>query len=628
MEIFKELENHLMQNPDFVSDTNELKKWIVMDKAYDCDESLILSLLENKVLKQHFFKKIGESLVFDQKKFMLFLEQKNYLNDSFTKYKNKIGLNIGGKYLNQRNEVALVWPFKDCILEGGQSKDDQKKNEILFNEILAQDEIYQLLEPKVITAGKRISSEGETDLVSFNRNSEGNITDNLLIKGNNLLALYTLLEQFKGQVKLIYIDPPYNTGNDSFGYNDRFNHASWLTFMKNRLEVAKQFLREDGVIFVSCDDNEFAYLKILMDDIFKRENFLNDIIWNSTKSVTNTALVSVSHTHNLVYFKNLPYFTKNRNEFRLKETGEGFSNPDFDPRGPWKADPFQVGGWRPKQQYEIINPHTGVIYRPNDGNSWKNEKKVFDELVKENRIVFGTNGDSGPYRKRFLTEALQSGKVAKTLWDDVGTTTSGTRHHLDLFSKIIFKNPKPETFLQRILELSTKENDIVLDFFLGSGTTVAVAHKMKRQYIGVEQMDYIDTVCKERLKKVINGEKGGISKSVDWKGGSSFVYFELKKYNQGFMEQIESATDTVTLLDIWESMKAHSFLNYNVDLKKQEETIEDFKGLALNEQKQVLCSLLDKNQLYVNLSSLDDSDYHCSESERQITLDFYKKEDR
>ncbi len=394
--------------------------------------------------------------------------------------------------------------------------------------------------------------------------------------------------------------------------------------MRNRLTIAKELLRNDGVIFISLDDREAHYAKVMCDEVFDVENFLSDIIWNSTKSVTNTAIISNSHTHTLVYFKNKNYYVKNRMEFRLKENGVGFSNPDNDPRGVWKADPFQVGGWRPNQQYEIKNPNTGVIYKPNAGCSWKNDFAKFQELLADKKIVFGVDGNAGPQRKRFLSEAMERGKVAKTIWDDIETTTNGTQHLKKLFNNQIFSNPKPEGFIKRIIELVTQEKDIVLDYHLGSGTTASTAHKMNRQYIGIEQMDYIETVAKERLKKVIEGEQGGISKSVNWQGGGSFIYLELKKYNQIFIEKIEAAEDTAELLQIWEEMKSRSFLNYNVDLKKQEQHIDDFKALSPKEQKQHLCELLDKNQLYVNLSSLNDENFKCSEEEKIVTQDFYK----
>ena len=295
MKLFEILNQQLKKEPNFVTDNGEIKKWVVLNKAQNFDEELIGLLLDNADLKEKFFVKVKGSLVFNQNLFVQFLEQKNYLNDSYTQYKNKVGLTIDGKYLKQRNEVALVWPFKDCILEGGQSREEDKREEIFFNEILAQDEITQLLEPKVLTNAKRIETDTSTGSVQakekpldqFNRNKNGAITDNLIIKGNNLLALHTLKKEFAGKVKLIYIDPPYNTGNDGFKYNDNFNHSTWLTFMKNRLEVAKKLLRDDGAIFVQCDDNEQAYLKVLMDDVFGRENFVINNVYKRRKTQAN-----------------------------------------------------------------------------------------------------------------------------------------------------------------------------------------------------------------------------------------------------------------------------------------------------------------------------------------------------
>ncbi len=279
MKLYVTLETVLKTEPNFVTDEGELKKWVVISKAQNYDVDLIGLLLDEPELKAHFFIPVKDVLVFNQGLFVEFMEQKNYLNDSYTSYKNKIGLNIEGKFLNQRNEVALVWPYKDCVLEGGQSREEDKREEIFFNEVLAQDEINQLLEPKVLTNAKTYSLDGERAFEGFNRNEEGTITDNLIIKGNNLLALHSLKEEFAGKVKLIYIDPPYNTEKDSFLYNDRFSHSTWLTFIKNRLQVAKELLRNDGSIYVQADWNEIHYLKLLMDEVFGRENFRNEIVW-------------------------------------------------------------------------------------------------------------------------------------------------------------------------------------------------------------------------------------------------------------------------------------------------------------------------------------------------------------
>ena len=346
--IFELVEEILKTNKKYISEDGKLLKAVVYSDVMTMDKSLLSLLISNKIIKNRFFEEVEGTLIFDKQKFTWFIESKEFLPDSYTRYTNKIGLTHNGNFISKSNDVVLDFPYKDCILEGGQDKEDQKREEIFYNEIIASDEINRLLAPKVFTKSKRYTKDGVEENVTFNED------DNLIIKGNNLIALSCLLKKYEGKVKCIYIDPPYNTGNDSFNYNDSFNHSTWLTFMKNRLEIAKKLLKNDGVIFVSLDDREAHYCKVLMDDIFGVENYLNDIIWNSTKSVTNTAIISVSHTHTLVYFRNKDYFVKNRTEFRVKEDGEGFSNPDNDPRGPWKADPFQVGGWRPNQQYEII----------------------------------------------------------------------------------------------------------------------------------------------------------------------------------------------------------------------------------------------------------------------------------
>ncbi len=301
MKLYTTLEQQLKKEPNFVTDNGELKKWVVLNKAQNFDEELIGLLLDNADLKEKFFVNVKGTLVFNQNLFVQFLEQKNYLNDSYTQYKNKVGLTIDGKYLKQRNEVALVWPFKDCILEGGQSREEDKREEIFFNEILAQDEITQLLEPKVLTNAKRIDKDGEKPLDQFNRNEKGTITDNLIIKGNNLLALHTLKEEFAGKVKLIYIDPPYNTGGlgDTFTYNNNFKRSTWLTFMYNRLIAAKDLLRKDGILIVAIDENEQPHLGVMLKEFFKDYEVHCITIVHNPRGVQGT---NFSYTHEYAFF--------------------------------------------------------------------------------------------------------------------------------------------------------------------------------------------------------------------------------------------------------------------------------------------------------------------------------------
>lgn len=638
MKLYETLEQQLKKEPNFVTDNGELKKWVVLNKAQNFDEELIALLLQEPTLKEKFFKEIAEVTVFNQNLFVQFLEQKNYLNDSYTQYKNKVGLTIDGKYLKQRNEVALVWPFKDCILEGGQSREEDKREEIFFNEILAQDEITQLLEPKILTNAKRIDKDGEKPLDQFNRNENGTITDNLIIKGNNLLALHTLKEEFAGQVKLIYIDPPYNTGNDSFQYNDSFNESTWLSFMKNRLEIARDLLSKDGKMFIQCDDNEQAYLKILMDEVFKAQNFVETFVWKNTD---NAPALSKKTRKNLEFihcYEKVLDTTKgyvgrdsDNDDAPLLNSGNPITVLEFKP----EIIQFRIpDGNYPKGSYDKVELLDDLVV-----NKGKNENTIrLKGRFKWQQSFLNTEVSNGTY---FLVKSnkfsiryqreIASNMAPDKLIDEIYLskaigveTNEDSKKHIDSLNLNFNSYPKPESLIGFLIKAVTEEGDLVLDYHMGSGTTASTAHKMNRQYIGIEQMDYVETVAVERLKKVIDGEQGGISKAYEWQGGGSFVYLELKKYNQTFIEQIEEAKDTETLLQIWEQMKAKSFFKYSVDLQKFQESIEEFKQFELKKQKDILCELLDKNQLYVNLSSLNDADFACTEEEKKVTKDFYQ----
>ena len=638
MKLYQTLESQLKKEPNYVSDNGELKKWVVLNKAQNFDEELITLLLDNDELKSRFFIQVKDVLVFKQNLFIQFLEQKNYLNDSYTQFKNKVGLSIDGKYLKQRNEVALVWPFKDCVLEGGQSREEDKREEIFFNEILAQDEITELLDPKVLTNAKLFDKDGEKDFTQFNRNENGTITDNLIIKGNNLLALHSLKKEFAGKVKLIYIDPPYNTGNDSFQYNDNFNESSWLTFMKNRLEIAKDLLSKEGKIFVQCDDNEQAYLKILLDEIFKPKNFVETFIWKNTD---NAPTLSKKSRKNIEFIHCYEKIFDASNEYVGRES-DNDDAPLLNSGNPitileFIAEVIQFripDGNYPKGIYDKVELIDDLVVKDGKNQNaiklksrFKWQQSFLDtEISNGTYFLIKSNKFSIRYQRKIASNMAPDKLIdEKYLSKAIGIETNeDSKKHIDSLDLNFNSYPKPESLISFLIKAVTEENDIVLDYHLGSGTTAATAHKMNRQYIGIEQMDYVETVAVERLKKVIDGEQGGISKSVDWQGGGSFIYLELKKYNQTFIEKIDEAKNSESLLQIWEEMKAKSFLNYNVDIQKQEQHIEDFKLLNLNEQKQHLCELLNKNQLYVNLSSLNDENFECTAEEKNLNRDFYK----
>ncbi len=674
MKLYQKLEDQLKQENNFITDEGELKKWVVISKAQNFDEKLIALLLEDSELKEMFFLSVKDALVFNQNKFIQFLEQKNYLNDSYTQYRNKVGLTIDGKFLKQRNEVSLVWPFKDCVLEGGQSREEDKREEIFFNEILAQDEITQLLEPKVFTNAKTFDKNGEHDFKGFNRNADINkkrglpedtITDNLVIKGNNLLALHSLKKEFSDKIKLIYIDPPYNTGSDSFKYNDNFADSTWLTFMKNRLEIAKKLLHKSGVILVQINDHNQSYLKSLLDEVYEKENFIN-LISVRTKSPSGFKTV------NLGLFETAEYilmYGKSKNDFKYNvqyvdsgydENYTGFIKNINDEPTKWEIDDIRkilcreedIDPDKTNQPYSKLKKKIGegLYYQKLSDFALNNSNSVFrltaigHDASKETLIakkdskknpdeVFVVTRDKNDSRYVFNGQeiAFYSKKVKEIDGEEVPTTLL-TNIWTDIAYEGIAseggvtlkKGKKPEKLLRRIVEMTTNEKDIVLDYHLGSGTTAAVAHKLDRQYLGLEQLDYGKNDCVKRLENVIQGDSSGISKLVGWQGGGSFLYFELKRHNQIFIDQIENSKNTKELLDIWEQMKEKSFLNYNVDIKKQDAHIEDLKKLELKEQKEHLVSILDKNQLYVNVSSLKDTEIACTDKEKNVTQDFYQ----
>ncbi|WP_231211049.1 site-specific DNA-methyltransferase [Helicobacter pylori] len=580
------------------------------------DEKLLTFMLEDKNAndyKNAFFKTIANSLVFNQKALLECLTKE--LENSFTRFENKIGLYSQGRPIKSSELVVLNFPFKDNVLLGNAKDNSTKSKELFYHEILHKKEIDTLLCKKALC---RFEMHGEGDLESALKDKN----TNYLIKGNNLIALHSLKKKFAKQVKCIYIDPPYNTGNDSFNYNDNFNHSSWLVFMKNRLEVAREFLSDDGVIFVQCDDNEQAYLKVLMDEIFLRENFVSCITHIVKPEGRMYGQVAKTHEYILVYAKNINNLIFNE----IEKEGHAFSY--VDEKGGFDLKNLENGNFtvfnssnRPNLRYgffvdeKTINSDgfmpvyteykdglTEVMPKTKDSFEyvwrWGKEKasnEIFDIVATKNKnsiLIFQKTRSSTTRAKSIF-------------WDKSMITKKGTDEIKILFNNgSVFDTPKPEALISRILEVSTNENDLVLDFFAGSGTTCAVAHKMKRRYIGIEQMDYIETITKERLKKVIEGEQGGISKKCDFKGGGSFVYAELKEVNLEVKKQILNAKSKSECLKIFNDL-SERFLK-RADCKIDGIHSEEFQNLDLNEQKRICCALLDSNEDYLNLGDIDE----------------------
>ena len=658
----EKLINLLKTDPCFVDGEDELVKAAVIDRAWKADHDLVRMLLGDADIKAKFFDEIEGHWIFNTNTFIDYISDKSFLADSYTRFRNKIGLNIENKFLPERGEVSLVWPYKDCMLEGGQTKEEEKRKEIFFNEILAQDEIDRLFDPKVLTHWKRHTVDGEQKVTEIKRDDNSVIRENLLIKGNNLLALHTLKQQFRGKVKLIYIDPPYNTGSDSFGYNDSFNHSTWLTFMKNRLEVGRELLRDDGVIFVQCDDNEAAYLKILMDEIFGDTAYATTIYVQvrysqKTLSEKNDYQKLIEQIH--IYHKEKFSPIKPTEEYSIEkfvwEIIEKSSGQELE-LGSKSAFLFKLG------EYEIVQKEASLSRLKEtwaSGTVLKNNAsgKFFGQYiaprVKADGIgclykVKGIGEDGLGYR--YFTGPKRAGATKGKFYSGVPTSRLKELERGEARKELVIPNfydfadsfgncrheggvelrsgKKPEVLLKLIIEITTKENDIVLDFFCGTGSTLAVAHKLRRGYIGVEQLDYYENDSVLRLKNVILGDTTGISKEVGWQGGGNFIYCELMPYNQAFMDKIQAAQSSEALVTLWRDIAENSFLNWYVNPEIPEDAVENFIEIGqgengLEKQKKLLAELLDKNQLYINFSEIDDEDFGVSAEDKALNKQFY-----
>lgn len=613
----QELEQLLSQHDAFLVE-GELNKNKLAELARQYNPELLNLLMSNEKISQHFFATLETGvLIFKKDVFLQFLNNKEFLPDSFTSYKTKIGLATGDKYLSENQEVVLNFPYKDCVLEGGQTKDDAKRQEIFFNETLAPTEINRLLDNKVLTNFKRYDETGEHEV------EELSDSDNLIIKGNNLIALHSLKKRFVGKIDSIIIDPPYffnkNKSDDSFSYNSNFKLSTWLTFMKNRLEVAKELLSENGFISIIIGIDGVNHLKLLADEVFDvssdNKKFVGQITWRKTDNQPNIGDYANVIDFILIYRKNsdaklkrLPLSNKAQKEYSYEDENGKYRRSNI------------LDLTRGKYNYDIQTPEGTILSGP-----WMINKDEFNRLVSVDGIHWPSKGKQIPYGKMYLKDAIENGQITSDFWDgSYGTNQRSADEIKELFGDRVFTFAKPEKLIQNLISISSSKGDIVLDYHLGSGTTAAVAHKMNRQYVGIEQMDYIETVSVERLKKVIAGEQGGVSKDVNWSGGGSFVYAEIKNDAQDFKNSIFEATTTEELLELFEIAKKSSFLSYRIDPKKLKAS--EFEKLSLAEQKQILSEIIDNNNLYVNYSDIDDIDYGISAQDKKLNHAFYGKE--
>lgn len=438
-------------------------------------------------------------------------------------------------------------------------------------------------EPYLVLDTKFFSEEFKDKLLAEFDNLDEE-TNGLLIHSENFQALNLMQEKYQEKINGIYIDPPYNTGSDNeFAYKDNFHHSSWLSLMKDRIGFSSHLMKDISGIFVSTDDGEYGHLKQLMDLIYNEENFIADIIWNSRKSVSNDALISIATNHTTLFSKNKKILDKNKNSFRLPESLEGFINPDNDPRGPWKLDPMDAPNIRENLSYGITNPTTGQVYFPPEGRHWRFEEKTVLELIDDNRIMFGKNGNGKPGFKRFYEEVKEKGRVTTTLWDDVDTTSNATKLLYNLFENSLPKEflnkikPKPTKLIEKAFLLFRENCAVYLDYFAGSGTTGHAVIKLNREdggnrkYILVEMGTYFNTVTKPRIQKVIYSDNWKNGKPQDKVGISQmFKYQVLESYEDTLNNlQLPNKTNDA-LLNFEEQAQEEYLLNYMLDVETQD----------------------------------------------------------
>lgn len=660
--LYHELYDVLRMEDRYCTDAGELIKSNIQEDALNLAPSLLKLLLANESLTRHFFKDVDGIRVFDKVAFQKIIMNKQFLPDSYTTFKNKIGLTVDdGRFITDSREVVLAWPYKDCMLEGGQTKEEAKRDEVFWNETLAPDEINRLTEPKMFTNFRRYDKEGEHDVEHISPK------DNLIIKGNNLLALHSLKEKYAGQVKLIYIDPPYyfvaNKSEDTFSYNSNFKLSTWLTFMKNRLEVARDLLSNDGAIFVQISDDGVGELHCLLKEVFNRNgenNFINKITIK-TKSPSGFASVNPGVFETAEYI--LAFAKKKSNWTYNRQYVESTYDPNYkwyitninDDFRSWNiVDVFEYvakeHGYSNRKEIEqkigkdtflnlvsdFVLIHKDSVFQStaigNDAGSdvieirelsKRNRETVYSVSRKDYYTVYAYNGREIAFYNKKIRNI--DGKDVPTMllsniWNDIsyeGIAKEG--------SVTLKGGKKPERLIRRIIEMASNPNDIVLDFFAGSGTTASVVLKLNRQFITVDQLDSQIDMSMKRLLSVVNGDSTGISKAVNWQGGGSFVYCELSKANQSFIEEIEEAKTSEELARIWKRMQETGFLSYQIKAKDIDVNADDFKALSMDDQKRFLMESLDKNLLYIPFSEIDNEDYNISDEDKRLTREFYKK---
>ena len=619
----------LATEPSYIID-GKVAKDIIVESALNLDTTLLDLLASDQMMAKQFFKKTKDYLIFDKVKFQKFILNKDFLPDSYTQFQINIGLSTEEDYIKDDDRVVLNWPYKDCVLEGGQDSEDTKRSEIFWNETLAPDEITRLLKPKVLSGVQKFDEKGvKVKKIDLSENN------NLIIKGNNLLALNTLKSRYGSRVDVIYIDPPYyfdeNKASDTFSYNSNFKLSTWLTFMKNRLEISRKLLSPKGVIFISTNDEGVYYLKMLCDEVFGNDKYITNFIWKKRSGGGNDSEgVAMDHEYILCYGNVAGLRKLEFNDEQLKKYE--FEDSKIATHGPYSLKNLHDSSLQDSKglHHDIVCPDGSIL--SGKDYQWKCNKETFDERYEDDRIVFqqDKNGKWRVQYKIYLYEnkgqliydengkIIQKGIIPNAMLDGVASNSDGTKDLKTLFPEVkkVFSYPKPVKLIKHLLKIVDNKNAIVLDFFAGSGTTAHATLDLNKEdggnrlFVLIEQMDYIETLTVERMKRA--------TKHFNFNSG--FVYLELLELNQMFISRIKKANGKAQLIDIWKEMLEKAFLGYRASDSKLLET-KTIEKLSETDLKKFLLDAIDNNMLYVPVTEIEDTDYGVD----SVTLEYNKQ---
>ena len=644
--IFTVLTTVLSGNEKFCSAEGKLLKNKIAEAANKNDSDLLRVLLNNEDLKKAFFVNIDGVEVFDKTSFGWVVNNREFLPDSFTRFKNKIGLSDRmGDMISATSDVVLSFPYKDCVLEGGQTKEDQSRDEKFFNTVLAPDEIDKMFLPKVLTNPIRCSANGLENITEMHDD------ENILVKGNNLLLLSSLKDRYGNKIRMAYWDVPYNTGADSFKYNDKFSRSSWLVFIKNRVEQVMPLLDPiSGVLLIQCSFHHYAYLKVLLDEIVG--NYVmtfNVLVRHPERTLTADKEYNDVVEYVLVYSKSpsfkMPKIAEDKTvddyQWIVNELAEG-KEIEFEGR---KGRIFEPGEYElkkvepAKENFKIVTVRGSIKEKVSSGRFYVKYLQPLEAEYPSKTLfkVENIGDDMYDYRYFYLPpEGNKNGAYLQGMPTSTNKTYKPYPNFIDFVQSyntvndegvVEFRNgKKPEDLIAFLMEIFTNEGDYVLDAFAGSGTTGAVAIKLNRLFVLCEQMDYIEDTTRARLLGVVKGEENDTLTEYEYSGGGSFVYFELKKQNQSFVDRVKKAESDSDLRDILNDVIKTGYISCQVNPKEIEANITDFENLSVDQKKEFILSLIDANLLYVNLDDIDDSEFAVSDAEKAFSRSFYNME--